>query len=241
MLLEKAEHVASAWRNHYQRLHLHTSKGLSALPYREWGADVESYPPRLDVVKYLEAYAEDSQLKPRFGQNVQRIERDSGGWRTTTHDSEYISKNVVIATGNTRVPHVPSWPGQDDYRGDRMHSSTYENGDPWKGKRVLVVGFGNSACEIAIDLHERGAKPTLAVRGGVNIIPRDVLGVPILGIGISMSFLPPEVADVMAWPLIQATIGDVRKLGLSKLPYRPNVQIQKHGRIPCSTSAPRRS
>ena len=59
---------------------------------------------------------------------------------------------------------------------------------------------------------------TLAVRGGVNIIPRDVLGVPILGIGISMSFLPPEVADVMAWPLIQATIGDVRKLG-----YRPAV------------------
>jgi cation diffusion facilitator CzcD-associated flavoprotein CzcO len=47
------------------------------------------------------------------------------------------------------------------------------------------VGFGNSACEIAIDLHERGAKPTIAVRGAVNVVPRDVLGIPILGIGIS--------------------------------------------------------
>jgi indole-3-pyruvate monooxygenase len=232
VLLEKEECVASAWRNHYERLHLHTSKPFSELPYRKWGAEIENYPPRLDVVKYLEAYAEDLKLKPRFGQNVQRIERDSDGWRTATQDSEYASENVVIATGYTRVPYVPSWPGQNDYRGDRMHSSKYKSGDRWKGERVLVVGFGNSACEIAIDLHERGAKPTLAVRSGVNIIPRDVLGVPILGIGIGMSFLPPEVADVMAWPLIQATIGDVRKLGLTKLSYGPNVQIRKHGRIP---------
>jgi cation diffusion facilitator CzcD-associated flavoprotein CzcO len=184
------------------------------------------------LVKYLEAHAEDLKVKPRFGQTVQRVERDSDGWRTTTQDSEYASDNLVIATGNTRVPYVPSWPGESNYRGDRMHSSRYKTGDPWKGKRVLVVGFGNSACEIAIDLHERGARPTLAVRSGVNIIPRDVLGVPILGVGITLSFLPPEVADAMAWPLIQATIGDVRELGLEKLPYGPNVQIQKHGRIP---------
>lgn len=232
VLLEKEERVAGAWRNHYERLHLHTSKSLSALPHRKWGAEIEDYPPRLDVVKYLEAYAEDLERKPRLGQHVQRIERSSDGWRTTTQDSEYVSDNVVVATGYTRVPFVPSWPGQDDYRGDRIHSSRYKSGDPWKGRRVLVVGFGNSACEIAIDLHERGAEPTLSVRSGVNVIPRDVLGVPILAIGIGMSFLPPEVADAMAWPLIQATIGDVRKLGLEKLPYGPNVQIRKHGRIP---------
>jgi cation diffusion facilitator CzcD-associated flavoprotein CzcO len=113
-----------------------------------------------------------------------------------------------------------------------MHSSKYTNGDRWKGERVLVVGFGNSTCEIAIDLDERGAKPTMAVRGGVNIVPRDIFGVPILGIGISMSLLPPEMADVLAWPLLRATIGDVRELGLEKLPYGPNVQIQRHGRIP---------
>jgi indole-3-pyruvate monooxygenase len=232
VLLEKEERVAGAWRNHYERLHLHTTKPLSELPYRKWGAEIESYPARLDVVKYLESYAEDSKLKPRFGQNVQRIERDRGGWRTATQDSEYVSENVVIATGYTRVPCVPSWPGQNDYRGDRLHSSGYRSGERWKGERVLVVGFGNSACEIAIDLHERGARPTLAVRSGVNIVPRDVLGVPILGIGIAMSFLPAEVADAMAWPIVQATIGDVRKLGLKKLPYGPNVQIRKHGRIP---------
>ncbi|MBK7584115.1 MAG: NAD(P)/FAD-dependent oxidoreductase [Myxococcales bacterium] len=232
VILEKEAEVATAWRNHYERLHLHTTKSLSQLPYRKWGADIETYPARDAVVKYLEGYAERFDLFPRFGQEVRRIEQRDGMWLTQSTGGEYLSKNVVIATGYTRVPFIPSWPGQDDYGGELLHSSKYKNGDAWKGERVLVVGFGNSACEIAIDLHERGARPTLSVRGGVNIIPRDLFGIPILGVGISLSFLSPETADLMAWPLIRATIGDVRKLGLKKLPYGPNVQIQRHGRIP---------
>jgi hypothetical protein len=232
VLLERQSQVATAWRNHYDRLHLHTSKALSALPDHDWPDEIEIYPARLDVVKYIESYAERLARPPRFDQNVWRIERLSRGWRTQTDDGEYLSENVVIATGYTRSPYVPTWPGQDSYRGDRIHSSKYKNGDLWSGKRVLVVGFGNSACEIAIDLHERGAKPTIAVRGAVNIVPRDVLGIPILGIGISMSILPPAVADVLAWPMLRATIGDLRKLGLQKLPYGPNVQIRRFGRIP---------
>jgi len=232
LVLEKEREVAGAWRRHYERLHLHTTKGLSTLPHHPWRRETETYPARLEVVRYLEEYAHGLGSKLRFGEEVRRIERVADAWQTTTADGVYQSTNVVIATGYTRVPHAPSWPNQDEYRGDRMHSSKYTNGDRWKGERVLVVGFGNSACEIAIDLDERGAKPTMAVRGGVNIVPRDILGVPILGIGISMSLLPPEMADVLAWPLLRATIGDVRELGLEKLPYGPNVQIQRHGRIP---------
>lgn len=231
VLLEKEQQVGQAWRNHYDRLHLHTTKGLSALPYHAWPTTVASYPARLDVVRYLEDYAEQLTQPPRFGEEVRRVER-AGRWRTRTQDGEYLSQNVVIATGNTRVPNVPQWPGRALYRGDCMHSSEYKRGDAWAGKRVLVVGFGNSACEIALDLHACGASPTIAVRGAVNIVPRDILGIPILGIGISMSALPAAVADALAWPLLRATIGDVRALGLRKLPYGPNVQIQEHGRIP---------
>jgi cation diffusion facilitator CzcD-associated flavoprotein CzcO len=232
VLLERQTQVATAWRNHYDRLHLHTTKALSELPDQHWPAEVESYPARADVVAYLERYAARLAHPPRFGQNVRRIERHAHGWRTQTDDHEYLSQNVVIATGYARTPYVPAWPGLELYRGDCMHSSSYKNGDAWRGKRVLVVGFGNSACEIAIDLHERGAKPAIAVRGKVNVVPRDVFGIPILAIGISMVALPPQVADVLAWPMLQAMVGDLRKLGLQKLPYGPNVQIQKHGRIP---------
>ncbi|MEP6873875.1 MAG: NAD(P)/FAD-dependent oxidoreductase [Burkholderiales bacterium] len=231
-LLEQQEQVATPWRNHYDRLHLHSPKALSALPNQAWAADAERYPSRLAVVKYLEEYAKSLPHPPRFGQHVRRLERQPEGWRTRTDDAEYLSQNVVVATGHARVPHIPTWPGQEVYAGDRIHSSKYKNGDPWKSRRVLVVGFGNSACEIAIDLHERGARPTIAVRGGVNVIPRDLLGMPILGIGICLSVLPPTVTDLLAKPLILATVGNLRKLGLEKLPYGPNVQVRQHGRIP---------
>ncbi|MGH7295182.1 MAG: flavin-containing monooxygenase, partial [Polyangiaceae bacterium] len=232
VILEKDLQVATAWRRHYDRLHLHTTKALSTLPHHPWRADVAAYPPRLEVVRYLEDYADGLDPRPRFGREVRRIGRAGDEWRTETAGETFLSKNVVVATGYTRVPHVPRWPGEGDYAGERMHSSQYRNGDAWKGERVLVVGFGNSACEIAIDLDERGARPTMAVRGGVNVVPRDILGIPILGIGITMSILPPAIADALAWPLVRATIGDVHDLGLRKLPYGPNVQIREHGRIP---------
>lgn len=77
-----------------------------------------------------------------------------------------------------------------------LHSSAYRNGEPWRGRRVLVVGFGSSAGEIAIDLHEPGAIPTLAVRSAVNVIPRELAGISIVLIGSVLSVLPP-VADAL--------------------------------------------
>jgi cation diffusion facilitator CzcD-associated flavoprotein CzcO len=100
---------------------------------------------------------------------------EQGTWR---------SENVVIAAGRARVPVRPTWPGMDQYRGDVLHSSEYRNGDPWKGRPVIVVGFGNSACEQALDLVERGAEVHLAVRSPVNVLPRDIFGmVPVLPLG----------------------------------------------------------
>ena len=69
-------------------------------------------------------------------------------------------------------------PEQERFRGARLHSSDYRNGDAFAGQRVLVVGAGNSGAEIALDLAERGARPTMAVRTPVNVVPRDFLGMP---------------------------------------------------------------
>ena len=135
---------------------------------------------------------------------------------------------MVIATGANRVPVRPTWPGLDTYRGQVMHSSEYRNGEPWKGRPVLVVGLGNSACEQAIDLVEHGARPHLSVRSAVNVVPRDAYGlVPVLQLGILMRHLPTGLSDALAWPMIRSNIGDIRKLGLRKLPYGPNTQIAR--------------
>jgi indole-3-pyruvate monooxygenase len=232
-LLESNDVVAGAWRHHYDRLHLHTPKSSSALPGLPMPSAWPRYPSRDKVVEYLQTYCDSQRLEPRFGQDVHCLERHDGEWVATTADREWRSRNVVVATGATRRPVRPTWPGQDDFRGQMLHSSEYRNGDPWRGRPVLVVGFGNSACEQAIDLVERGARPSLSVRSPVNVIPRDILGVvPVLQLGIVMRPVPTRVSDALAWPLIRLTVGDVRSAGLKKLPYGPNTQIARDHHIP---------
>jgi cation diffusion facilitator CzcD-associated flavoprotein CzcO len=233
LVLEQHDHVAHAWRCHYDRLHLHTSKGLSGLPYHPMPATYPKYPSREQVIEYLEGYARRFSIEPRFGQRVTKVRREADAWTVETEQGDRIvAQNVVVATGYTRVPFEPTWPGREHFRGEVIHSSKYASGRRFAGQSVLVVGFGNSGGEIAIDLHEQGAKPTLSVRGAVNVIPRDLFGIPILAVGIAMGTLPARVADAIGRPLLRASIGDITVLGLRKLPYGPNVQIREHGRIP---------
>jgi cation diffusion facilitator CzcD-associated flavoprotein CzcO len=231
-ILEKADKVGAAWRRHYDRLHLHTDKGNSSLPYLPFPAGTPRYPSRQQVINYLETYANQFDLQPHFGQTATNIEQIDGLWHVTATNGRYVGRNLVMATGYTNQPVVPIWPGQEQFKGQILHSSQYKNGADFAAKHVLVVGFGNSGGEIAIDLYEHGALPSISVRGPVNVIPRDILGIPILSIGILMSKLPTAVADILAAPLLKLTIGDLSRYGLQKLPYGPNTQIARDGRIP---------
>jgi indole-3-pyruvate monooxygenase len=232
VLLEQGREVASAWRNHYDRLHLHTSKGLSNLPYLGFPRGVPRYPSREQVVAYLEEYVRHFGLAPRFGERVVGVRRDGEAWVTSSESATYRSRNVVVATGYARTPNRPRWPGLETFAGPVIHSSEYRNGKEWAGRRVLVVGFGNSGGEIAIDLSEHGARASLAVRNPVNVVPRDFLGLPILAWGIVLSVLPLRVADAIAWLVSRMSFGRLDRLGLAKLPYGPMTQIRRHGRIP---------
>jgi cation diffusion facilitator CzcD-associated flavoprotein CzcO len=232
-MVEAEDVVAASWRRHYDRLHLHTPKAFSALPGLAMPKSWPRYPARDQVVEYLEVYRERFDLQPHFGETVHRVERVGGRWEATTSNGVWRADNVVVATGRARVPVRPTWPGMDQYRGDLLHSSEYRNGEPWKGRPVLMVGFGNSACEQALDLVERGAKVHLAVRSAVNVLPRDFFGVlPVLPLGIVMRRLPTRVADALAWPMVRMTVGDVTKAGLRKLPYGPNTQIARDHHVP---------
>lgn len=233
IILEASDLVGSAWRSHYDRLHLHTDRSHSQLPGLPMPKSYAKYPDRAQVVEYLENYARHFNLQPRFGQVVTAVERQNEGWTVRTADSTYQAQNVVVATGYTRVPNIPTWPGQEHFRGSVSHSSVYKNGKPYAGQRVLVVGFGNSAGEIAIDLCEQGAaEVTMSLRHPVNVIPRDYMGISILTIGIVMDKIPPKVADILAIPMLKMSVGDLTKYGVPKLPYGPNVQIRQDGQIP---------
>ena len=117
LLLEQGAQVAGRWRTHYDRLHLHTPRGLSGLPYRPMPPSYPRYPSRDHVVAYLEDYAAQLHLAPRFGQTVVSIEPRNGGWMICTPERAYRSRYVVIATGHARQPHRPSFPGLERFGG----------------------------------------------------------------------------------------------------------------------------
>jgi len=232
ILLEQADQVGQRWRGHYDRLHLHTNKFFSHLPYVSLPADYPRYASRDQVVAYLENYAKVNGLSPRFGQRVTSADFVDGKWQIETTGARYRSNNLVVATGYTNTPNIPHWEGEANFHGQILHSSAYKNGEPYRGKSVLVVGIGNSGGEIAIDLHEHGAIPAISVRSPVNVIARDTLGIPSLALGILLNWLPAPVADALTAPARRITVGDTEALGLGKPSYGPIEQIKKTGRIP---------
>ena len=232
LIVEQSDRVAPAWHQHYDRLHLHTDKGHSSLPFLTLPKEYPRYPSRLQVIEYLERYARHFRLEPRFKQQVVKAYRAGDYWEVRTQNRFYRGDNLVIAAGYNREPYTPNWPGMADFRGRLFHSSKYKNGAPFKDQKVLVVGFGNSGGEIAIDLYEHGAQPGLAVRSPVNVIPRELFGIPILTIGIAQRRLPPRLVDALNAPILNAVIGDLSRYGLRKLPRGPLSQIQRDARIP---------
>ncbi len=232
VMLEREDKVGSVWHRHYDRLHLHTDKTHSELPFLPFPKEYPRYPSRLDVIDYLESYADKFQLRPKFRQQVISAHYTDNLWDVRTQDTLYRAPNLVIATGNAREPFIPKWPGQSSFRGVLMHSSQYKNGEPFRDQRVLVVGFGNSGGEIAIDLWEHGAQTSIAVRSPVNVIPRELFGVPILTISIAQRRLPARLVDAINAPILRIALGDLTRYGLRKSSHGPITQIRQAARIP---------
>ena len=232
IIIEKTSQVATPWRNHYNRLHLHTNKRISNLPFKKFDNTVPRYPSRQQVVNYLEDYQQAFNILPVFNTGAKRIRKEKDYWVTETNNETFQSKYLVIATGAFGKPKPVSFTGMDTFTGRILHSSAYKTGKDFTGQKVLVAGFGNSACEIAIDLYEQGAMPFMSVRSPVNIIPRDILGIPILEVSLLMSHLPPRVADTINAPLMRLLFGDITRLGLQKKSYGAFQEIQRDQTIP---------
>ena len=233
LVLEKASAVGASWRSHYERLHLHTVKSLSALPGMPFPAGQPKYVPRQGVVDYLDAYAARAAIAPRFGVEATAIVREGHGWRVETRSGDAVrARAVVVATGANERPNVAAIEGQDGFAGSVVHSREYRNAATLAGKRVLVVGMGNTGAEIALDLAEQGVATTLSVRSPVNIVLRDVLGRPTQKTSIVLGSLPRRVGDALASFLADLTVGDLAKLGLRRSPVSPLRALREFGRTP---------
>ncbi|WP_431994688.1 flavin-containing monooxygenase [Streptomyces griseoflavus] len=220
VVLERSDRVGASWRRHYDRLRLHTTRRLSALPGLPMPRRFGRWPARDDVVRYLEKYAEHHRLEIVTGVEVSRVERtpDGTGWLLhATGGRELTGAAVVVATGYNHTPRVPDWPGRDTYTGEFLHACAYRAPKPYAGRDVLVVGVGNTGAEIAVDLVEGGAaRVRLAVRTPPHIVRRSTAGWPAQYSGVLVRRLPAGLVDRVSRVQARVAIPDLSAHGLPR-------------------------
>jgi cation diffusion facilitator CzcD-associated flavoprotein CzcO len=232
VMLEREQQVGSSWRRHYERLHLHTIKQFSSLPFLPFPANYPRYVPRRLMVEYLQAYAAHFGLQPRFGEAVRSVRRDADSWMVEASSTAVRSPFVVVAAGYNAEPVMPSVPGIGRFKGKAIHSADYPNAAPFAGQSVLVIGMGNTGAEIALDLAEGGARPTISLRDGVHIVPRDLFGIPIQLVGMLASKMPGGANDRLFPPILDLYLGNLKKFGIRRPARGIMQQIVESRKIP---------
>jgi cation diffusion facilitator CzcD-associated flavoprotein CzcO len=164
----------------YQSARLISSKPLAQFPDFPMPREYPDYPDHAQALAYLRAYAKAFVLydRIRFRQVVERAERDAPGrWRVTLADGTTRSyAGLIVASGVHRIPAMPRVPGS--FEGMTMHSSGYKSPEIFRGRRVLVVGAGNSGCELAVEAGRHAERAFLSVRRGYHFIPKYAFGRP---------------------------------------------------------------
>jgi cation diffusion facilitator CzcD-associated flavoprotein CzcO len=216
VILEASDDIATTWRSLYDRLHLHTIKQLSGLPGYPMSAKAPRYLARDEMVNYLRDYARHFDLRIETGQPVTRAYRRDALWVVETPQGEWTAHALISTTGVFANPDEVSYPGQDTYSGRIERASTYREPSGYVGKRVLIIGSGNTGAEIAIDLAEHGTETSVSIRAGANVVPRELVGIPIQRWAHVIAALPGPVTRPIAAVMLRNAARRQQKAGVPR-------------------------
>jgi len=235
--LEKGSMVGGLWRIDndnggaaaYETLHLNSSRTRTGFPSFPMPEDWPDYPSHDLVAGYLQDLADRFGLTERitFGAEVVAVEPLEGhgppganGWRVTTASGEAMTtRAVLVANGHHGVPKVPELPGT--FTGTAFHSHDYREPTVFDGKRVLVIGVGNSGMDIACDAAPLATKVLLSTRHGVHVIPKYVFGKPVDQLSSPLTaHLPFQVERALYELLMRASVGRPEDRGLPRPDHR---------------------
>ncbi|MFC9895061.1 flavin-containing monooxygenase [Nocardia sp. NPDC127579] len=175
-LLEAGDEPVGSWPRYYDSLTLFSPAEYSGLPGLSFPGDPNRYPHRDEVTDYLRAYAATLDVDIHTGQRVQTVDHDDAGFIAhTAAGSTFTAPRLVAASGSFASPHLPTLPGQDEFTGKILHASRYRAPIEFQGQQVIVVGAGNSAVQIGVELAEH-ATVTLASRAPVKFFPQRPFG-----------------------------------------------------------------
>lgn len=180
VVLDAAAEVGGSWPLYYDSLTLFSHARFSELPGRPFGADRDRLPRRDEVTAYLRDYAAQLGAEVRTGERVVSIERDGSSFLVRTATGKTIeAAGVVSASGGFTNPYLPDLPGLGSFGGLTLHAGEYRDPARFANMNVVVVGAGNSAVQIAVELAETpgaASAVTLATREPIRFVDPSILG-----------------------------------------------------------------
>jgi cation diffusion facilitator CzcD-associated flavoprotein CzcO len=225
----------------YDSVHIISSRQTTG--YAEWPmpADWPDFPSAAQMLSYLRAYADHWGLRPhiRFGVSALAVTPTADEhWRVRFSDgSERVYRGVIVANGHHWDKRLPQYPGH--FTGEMIHSKDYKTGAQMHGKRVLVIGGGNSACDIAVEAARHGLESHISMRRGCWFLPKTIAGVPL--VEVVQPWMPMWLQRLMIRAAVRLIVGRYEQYGLPRPDHRPfdrhptvNSELLyalKHGRI----------
>jgi dimethylaniline monooxygenase (N-oxide forming) len=231
---EKGSQIGGNWRfendngmsSAYRSLHINTSRRVMAFKSLPMPEDYPDYPDHFQMAAYFDEFADHFGLREKiaFRTEVTKVEPADGKWAVTTKaeggaEATERYRAVLVANGHHWDPRwpEPAFPGADEFEGEQLHAHHYREADVLRGKRVLVLGLGNSATDIAVESSRIAEKTFLAVRRGAYVLPKYLNGKPIdEAVPPLASYLPLSIQRFFAMKGLEIAAGDMETYGLPK-------------------------
>lgn len=212
----------------FETTHIISSKTLSQyadFTFKDFDPSVADYPSHDELRRYFQAYAARFDLYPhiKFGTLVEHCERvDDQTWKVTyQREGKQHTKtftDLVVSNGHHWQPRWPEYPGS--FTGAFIHSHQFKRAAPFTDKRVLVIGGGNSACDVAVETSRVSTKTSISWRRGYRIIPKFALGKPTDKLGENLGWLPLGIRNLLSELIVKILVGKNEVYGLPKANHR---------------------
>ncbi|MGV9194977.1 flavin-containing monooxygenase [Microbacterium sp. MC2] len=207
----------------YESAHLISSRTTTQFTEFPMATDAD-YPGHRVLIRYFRDFADHFSLTEhfRFDTKVTAVTRDGDGWTVTAtapdgSETRAHYDSVILANGTLAEPNVPTFPGS--FTGELLHTSAYKRATQLTGKRVLIIGAGNSGCDIAVDAVHHAASVDMSVRRGYYFVPRYLFGRPSDTLNQGRP-LPARIKQFIDTRILRAFTGDPVKFGFPRPDYK---------------------
>jgi cation diffusion facilitator CzcD-associated flavoprotein CzcO len=225
-VLERHKNVGGLWDIDnpttavYASAHFVSSRTQSGFLDFPMPDTVAEFPGRVEILDYLRAFADAYDLKRhiQFSSPVQKVEPQGGLWHVTVGDQVRVYRSVICATGMHSEPVLPQIPGR--FSGTQRHSMTYRTPDEFRDQRVLIVGAGNSGCDIATEAARNARAAYISMRRGYHFLPKTIFGKPADVYERENEWMPFRFRRWVFTHMLRVLLGDLTRYGLQQPEHR---------------------